>query len=168
MAQLDSASFALATRILTTASQLTLATVRSDGSPHASTVNFASEDFILYAAIAIDGGKAHDLNRDRRVALTVNAPFGSWSEIQGLSIDGIAAFIQDPAELALASVLLLQKLPAFETIVTEPATLPWPGMLFIRITPLRLAMLDYTRGFGHTESFDLREQRGELGKPASV
>jgi hypothetical protein len=31
-------------------------------------------------------------------------------------------------------------------------------MLFIRITPERFALLDYTKGFGHTETFDARRQ----------
>jgi nitroimidazol reductase NimA-like FMN-containing flavoprotein (pyridoxamine 5'-phosphate oxidase superfamily) len=157
MQQLDSTTLELAAKILGAARELTLATVRADGSPHASTVNFACEDLIIYAAISIDGGKAHDLGRDARVALTVNAPYDTWSEIQGMSIDGRAAFITEPAELSFASALLLRKLPDYARIIAEPENLPWPGMLFIRITPERLALLDYTRGFGHTDTFDLRE-----------
>jgi hypothetical protein len=157
MQQLDSTTLELAAKILGAARELTLATVRADGSPHASTVNFACEDLIIYAAISIDGGKAHDLSRDARVALTVNAPYDNWSEIQGMSIDGRAAFITEPAELSFASALLLRKLPDYARIIAEPAVLPWPGMLLIRITPERLALLDYTRGFGHTDRFELRE-----------
>jgi hypothetical protein len=161
MHQLNSDEYALALKILAVANELTLATIRSDGSPHASTVNFACDDLIFYAAISIDGGKAHDLGGDGRVALTVNAPYDHWSTIQGMSIEGRAAFITDPAELKFASALLLQKLEDYGRIIAEPDVLPWPGMLFIRITPQRLALLDYTRGFGHTASFDLREQDAE-------
>jgi hypothetical protein len=156
MQQLDSENYELASTILDAASELTLATVRGDGSPHASTVNFACDGLTIYAAISIDGGKAHDLSGDARVALTVNAPYDRWSDIQGMSIDGRAAFITDPAELSFAGALLLRKLPDYARIIADPQILPWPGMLFIRITAERLALLDYTRGFGHTESFDLR------------
>ncbi len=155
MQKIESQHTDLAMRIFSAANELTLATVRSDGSPHASTVNFACEEMRLYAAISIDGGKAHELHNDTRVSLTVNAPYASWSEIQGLSIDGHAAFITDPAELSLASALLLQKLPEYGRIIADPYILPWPGMIFIRILPQKLRLLDYTRGFGHTESFDL-------------
>jgi hypothetical protein len=161
MQQLDSTNFELATKVLGAATELTLATVRADGSPHASTVNFACEGIVLYAAISIDGGKAHDLNGDDRVALTVNTPYHDWTDIQGMSIDGHAVFIQDPTELSFASALLLQKLPGYARIIDQPEVHPWPGMLFIRITPERIAMLDYTRGFGHTESFDLRQPDAE-------
>lgn len=161
MQQLNSANFELATTILGAANELTLATVGADGSPHASTVNFASDGLTLYAAISIDGGKAHDLNGEGRVALTVNAPYHDWSDIQGMSIEGRAVFIQDPTELSFASALLLHKLPGYARIIQQPVVLPWPGMLFIRIAPDRLALLDYTRGFGHTESFDLGQQDAE-------
>lgn len=161
MEQLDSNNFELATTIFARANELTLATVRGDGSPHASTVNFAGDGLVLYAAISIDGGKAHDLSGDDRIALTVHAPYDDWSGIQGMSIDGRAAFITDPTELSFASALLLQKLPGYARIIAQPNVLPWPGMLFIRITPERLSLLDYTKGFGHTESFDLRKTDAE-------
>jgi hypothetical protein len=131
----------LATTILGRANELTLATVCRDGSPHASTVNFACDGLLLYAAISIDGGRAHDLNDEGRVALTLNAPYGVWSDIQGMSIEGGAAFITDPTELSFASALLLQKLPDYARIVAEPQAPPWPGTLFIRITAERLALL---------------------------
>jgi hypothetical protein len=115
----------------------------------------------LYAAISIDGSKAHDLNGEGRVALTVNAPYENWSEIQGMSMDGRAAFITNPQELSFASALLLHKLPDYARIIAQPEVHPWPGLLFIRIMPERLVLLDYTRGFGHSEWFDLRTENAE-------
>ena len=158
MNRLDTASFELASTILANAADMTLATVRADGAPHATTISFASEAMTLYAAIALDSHKAHDIRRDGRVALTVNAPYRDWNEIQGLSIDAVATMIDAPAELALASSLLLRKLPGYAALIAEPAVLPWPGMLFIRITPVTLTLLDYTQRFGHSEQFDLRAQ----------
>ena len=163
MNQLDHHSHTLALSILARASDLTLATLRHDGSPHASTVNFASDDLTLYVAIALDSHKAHDVREHGQVALTVNAPYSNWHEIQGMSIDARAALVTDPAELELASSLLMRKLPAFAELISDPGTLPWPGMLFLRIEPLAIQLLDYTRSFGHTESFELRER-----VPASV
>ena len=96
----DSTAAALIDRILTGAADLTLATLRADGSPHASTVNFAHSGWQLYTAISLDSGKAHDINHDHRVALTVNLPYSDWHDIQGLAIDGEAAFVTDPQELA--------------------------------------------------------------------
>ena len=150
---LNHSSYKLACSILAGATEMTLATIRADGSPHATTVSFASDGLLLYAAIAIDSHKAHDIREDGRVALTVNAPFRNWNEIQGLSIDATAAMIDREHEQAAASVLLLQKLPAYGKLVGASPDVPWPGMLFIRIVPRALVLLDYTQRFGHSEQF---------------
>lgn len=158
MKQLDADSAALVERILAGTADLTLATLRVDGSPHASTVNFVHQGLQLYAAISIDSGKAHDVGHDSRVALTINLPYVNWSAIQGLAIDGNAAFVSDLQELAAASALLRKKQPAFNQLIANPDVLPWPGMLFLRITPRALALLDYTKGYGHTTYFDLASE----------
>ena len=155
MAALDIPTAALIDHIFKDAADLTLATLRADGSPHASTVNFVHHGLTLYTAISLDSGKAHDIHHDRRVALTVNLPYTDWAEIQGVSIDGTAAFVTDPAELALASSLLISKLPAYNRIIGRPDIVPWPGTLFVRITPHALTLLDYTLGYGHTRQIAL-------------
>lgn len=121
MAQMDGEIIELETQIRAAANELTLATVHGDGSRHASTMNFASDELVLDAAISIDGGKVHDLCGDDRTALTVNAPCERWNDSG------------------------------------TPHILPQPGMLFM-ITPERLGLIDYTRGFGPTGIFDLRQQ----------
>lgn len=152
---LDRASFELACNILAGTNEMTLATVRADGAPHATTVSFASDGLVLFAAIAIDSHKAHDIREGGRVSLTVNAPFKEWNQIQGLSIDGVAAMIDWPRGQLQASALLLKKLPAYGALVGQAPPLPWPGMLFIRIVPHALILLDYTQRFGHSTRFEV-------------
>lgn len=150
---LDPASFELARSILASTNEMTIATLRLDGSPHASTVSFASDGLELFAAIAIDSHKAHDIREDGRVSLTVNAPFRNWNEILGLSIDGVASMIDWPRGQVAASALLLKKLPAYVSLVGATPSIPWPGSLFIRIVPKTLMLLDYTKRFGHSTRF---------------
>lgn len=152
---LDQASYKLACFILAGANEMTIATLRADGSPHASTVSFASDGLVLYAAIAIDSHKAHDIREDGRISLTVNAPFKNWNEIQGLSLDGVASMVDWPRGQEQASALLLKKLPAYVAVTGRSPSVPWPGMLFIRIVPTALTLLDYTRHFGHSTHFKL-------------
>lgn len=154
---LDQASFKLACTILAGTNDMTIATLRADGSPHASTVSFASDGLVLFAAIAIDSHKSHDIREDGRVSLTVNAPFGNWNEIQGLAIDGVASMIDWPRGQEVASALLLKKLPAYVTLVGPSPCVPWPGMLFIRIVPTALTLLDYTKRFGHSTHFQVSD-----------
>jgi len=152
---LDHASFALTCSILASANDMTIATLREDGSPHASTVSFASDGLVLFAAIAIDSHKAHEIREDGRVSLTVNTPSKNWNEIQGLSIDGIASMIDWPRGQEEASALLLKKLPGYAALVGKSPKLPWPGMLFVRIVPTALTLLDYTKRFGHSAQFEV-------------
>lgn len=155
MNELDTKSYQLTCAILASANEMTLATIGPGGWPQASTVSFASDGIVLYAAIAIDSHKAHAIRQDGRVSLTVNAPFRNWHEIQGLSINGLASMIEGPLEQSAASALLLQKLPAYVALVGDAPPCPWPGMLFIRIDPVLLTLLDYTQRFGHSEQFEL-------------
>ncbi|MEO7496404.1 MAG: pyridoxamine 5'-phosphate oxidase family protein [Massilia sp.] len=145
----------LALSILERSADLTLATIRADGTPHASTVSFAHDGLLLYAAIAIDSHKAHDIHLNPRVALTVNAPYRDWNEIQGLSIDATASMLDEPLESRRASELLLAKFPQYAGVVADTTSLPWPGMLFIRFAPRVVSVLDYTVRFGHLETFEV-------------
>jgi hypothetical protein len=155
MQTMDLASTALAQHILDHASELTLASIRPDGHPHASTASFAHQGMLIYVTIAIDSQKAHNIAQNNRVALTVNAPYELWTEIQGLSIEASATLVTDIYELVLIGDLLLAKYPEYAKIISTPQIRPWPGMLFVRVTPLTLTLLDYTRGFGHSSSFSL-------------
>lgn len=97
------------------------------------------------------------------MALTVNLPYKTWSDIQGLAIDGSAAFVTDLQELAAVADLMRRKLPAYDTIIYRPDVLPWPGMLFMRISVGDLALFDYTCGYGHTSQFRYDEAQAEAG-----
>lgn len=155
MKQLDSHHRRLALGILARARDLTLASRRHDGAPHATTISFASDELVMYAAIGIDSQKAHNIRDDARVALTVNAPYQDWNQIQGLSIDGMAEIVSDPDQVRRASELLLARFPQYAQLIADTDTVPWPGLLYIRIVPHNVSVLDYTAGFGHVRHFTL-------------
>jgi hypothetical protein len=154
---LDHASYSLACAILASTDEMTIATLRPDGAPHATTVSFASDGLILFAAIAIDSYKAYEIRQDERVSLTVNKPFKHWNEIQGLSIDGAASMVDWPRGQDEASSALLKKLPEYVKLVGKTPRVPWPGMVFIRIVPTALMLLDYTKRFGYSTHFKVTD-----------
>lgn len=130
------------------AHDLTLATVREDGYPQATTVTYAHDGLTLYAGIGSHSQKAHNIRRDAKVSLTINLPYRQWGEIRGLSMSGLAQVLEDPAEIAHARDCLVRRFPQ----VAE-----WGGpdmareVVFLRITPQVISVLDYSKGFGHTE-----------------
>jgi len=139
--------------ILSAGRELVLASIRPDGTPHATTLSYVNEGLKIYCAISLDSQKAHDIRHDAHVAYVVNSPYRSWAEIRGVSVDAQATMLNQSAELELASALLLRKYPEFSDVISDTRTLPWPGVLFISLQPNFISLLDYAQGFGHTEHY---------------
>jgi nitroimidazol reductase NimA-like FMN-containing flavoprotein (pyridoxamine 5'-phosphate oxidase superfamily) len=58
---------------------MTIATLRPDGWPQATTVGYANEDLTLYFLCGLESQKAKNLARDDRVSLTIDhARRRSW------------------------------------------------------------------------------------------
>jgi hypothetical protein len=142
--------------ILSEANDLTIATVREDGFPQATTVSFASEDLDIYFGTAATSQKSYNLSRDNRVSLTINLPYANWGEIRGLSASARAERLTDPGEVEKAGRLLSEKFPQG---IAEYASDVLDGIAFFRVRPEVVSLLDYRKGFGHTELIELRGGR---------
>lgn len=131
---------------------LTIATNRADGWPQATTVSFVNDGLLIYFGVGSDSQKATNIARDRRVSVTVNAPYSKWSEIRGLSIAADAAFVTDPAELGRAGALMMKR---FGGQLGQIASIDMEHTKVVRLRPLVISLLDYSKGFGHTELIEL-------------
>jgi nitroimidazol reductase NimA-like FMN-containing flavoprotein (pyridoxamine 5'-phosphate oxidase superfamily) len=60
--------------ILDDANDMTIATVREDGYPQATTVSYVNDGLAIYFGCAANSQKAKNLARDSKVSLTVNYP----------------------------------------------------------------------------------------------
>jgi len=127
---------------------MTLATVRPDGWPQATTVAYAAEGFDLYFACDPAGQKVANLGTCDKVSATVDREQADWNQIRGLSLGGTARVLADPAERRHAQARLRAKFPQWdETPSPEDPAL----IAFVQVTPKVFSLLDYRRGFGHTE-----------------
>jgi len=133
--------------ILDDANDMTIATVREDGYPRATTVSYVTDGLMIYFGCAANSQKAKNLARDSKVSLTVNLPYTSWNDIRGLSIGGRAERITNPQEVAQASQLMFEKFPQIARYA--PAELE--DIVLFRVTPEVISVLDYRKGFGHTD-----------------
>jgi nitroimidazol reductase NimA-like FMN-containing flavoprotein (pyridoxamine 5'-phosphate oxidase superfamily) len=77
--------------ILNEANDMTIATVREDGYPQATTVSYVNDGLTIYFGCAAESQKAKNIARNPKISLTVNLPYASWDEIRGLSVGGKAA-----------------------------------------------------------------------------
>ena len=134
--------------VLDTAQDLTLATIRPDGYPQATTVSFAHDGMLLYIGIGRHSQKAENIRRNDKVSLTINLPYHDWREIRGLSMSATAELLDDREQAALAASCLERRFPA----VAE-----WGGpdmgreVVFLRIRPQMVSVIDYSKGFGHAD-----------------
>ena len=133
--------------ILGDANDMTIATVREDGYPQATTVSYANDGLTIYFGCAANSQKAKNLARDNKVSVTVNLPYSSWAEIRGLSIGGKAELITDPQQMDQVSQLMFEKFPQIAGYA--PAELE--EIALYRVTPEIISVLDYRKGFGHTD-----------------
>jgi nitroimidazol reductase NimA-like FMN-containing flavoprotein (pyridoxamine 5'-phosphate oxidase superfamily) len=128
---------------------MTVATVRPDGWPQATTVGYANEGLTLFFLCGIQSQKAANLARDDRVSLTIDHDTPQVMEITGLSMAARAHAVVDTAEAEKVLRLLMLKYP-------EQASLPLPmpkpvDVRIFRVTPIVISVLDYTKGFAHTD-----------------
>ena len=138
--------------ILDDASDMTIATVREDGYPQATTVSYVNNGLNIYFGCAANSQKAKNIARDSKVSLTVNLPYTSWNDIRGLSIGGRAERITNPQEVAQASQLMFEKFPQIARYA--PAELE--DIVLFRVTPEVISVLDYRKAFGHSDLVKLR------------
>ena len=128
---------------------MTIATLRSDGWPQATTVGYANEGLTLYFLCGLDSQKARNLARDDRVSLTIDHDTEQVMGITGRSMAAHAQTVKDPAEGEKILRLLTQKYPEQNSF---PVPMPKPTEVrLFRVTPAVISVLDYSKGFGHTD-----------------
>jgi PPOX class probable F420-dependent enzyme len=135
-------------RLLARHRKMTIATLRPDGWPQATTVGYGNDDLTIYFLCGPDSQKAANLERDDRVSLTIDDDTGQVMAIEGLSMAARARVVTDPSEAEKALRLMIQRYPPQEI----PLPMPNAAELRIfRVTPTVISVLDYSRGFGHTD-----------------
>jgi nitroimidazol reductase NimA-like FMN-containing flavoprotein (pyridoxamine 5'-phosphate oxidase superfamily) len=128
---------------------MTIATLRPDGWPQATTVGYVSEGLTLYFLCGLKSQKAINLVRDDRVSLTIDHDASQIMEIAGLSMAARAQAVVDRAEADKVLLMLPLKYPEQ---VSLPGPMPTPEQVRIfRVTPTVISVLDYSQGFGHTD-----------------
>ncbi|MBV8736147.1 MAG: pyridoxamine 5'-phosphate oxidase family protein [Alphaproteobacteria bacterium] len=126
---------------------MTVATNRPDGWPQATTVGYVNNGLTIYFLCSPDSQKPANLARDSRISLTIDHDVSDPMAITGLSIAAEAQRVTDPTEAAKALKLLATRYP-------EYAAFPMPkpeDIAVFRVHPRVISVLDYAKGFGHTD-----------------
>ena len=152
---------ALILRLLDEHRVMTIATNRPDGWPQATVVGYVNDGYLLYCFVARNAQKYANIMRDPRVSIAIGSDAADPMAIKGLSLAGLASEVTDRSEFDDISKLRLQRYPEYLTLpppassddaLTRVAPEISPGRIaLLRIAPEVISVLDYTKGFGHSD-----------------
>jgi hypothetical protein len=124
-------------------------------------VGYVNDGFLLYCFVTRDTQKYTNISRDPRVSITIGTDDPKPLDIKGLSLAGMASVVADRSEFDYVSRLRLERYPEYaalwvpasdgdplQRIAPRPA---WSGVVLVRIEPRIISVLDYSKGFGHTD-----------------
>lgn len=145
---------------------MTLATVRPDGWPQATTVGYVNEGLTLYFLCGLQSQKAMNLAKDDRVSLTIDHDTPDVMAITGLSMAAHATPVTDRGEAEKVLRMLPLKYPDAPPL---PMKMPTPDEVrLFRVEPMVISLLDYSKGFGHTELVTVTEPVAEIAETANA
>ena len=133
--------------ILAGAFDMTIATVRPDGFPQATTVGYVNDGVTVYFGTSADSQKARNIALCDKVSLTVTQPYDRWDKILALSMGGHAHRVVDAKEMARVGALILKKFPQGADFGPDEAD----SIAIFAVQPIVISVLDYRQSFGHTE-----------------
>lgn len=126
---------------------MTIATLRPDGWPQATMVNYANDGLLLYFIISRDSQKYANIDRDSRVSIVIGRDFDDPAEIKALSIAANASEVRDPSQREQAIRLVLKRHPALAKIGGPDLAHSAVMRAYCSI----VTILDYSKGFGHAD-----------------
>jgi hypothetical protein len=123
-------------------------------------VGYVNDTFLIYCFVAANSQKHANILRDPRVSASIGSDAPRPLDIKGLSLAGIACAVEDQEEFDHVARLRLQRYPEYASLpppVLRQGALqrigpqPAPGVVLIRIAPEIISVLDYSKGFGHSD-----------------
>lgn len=128
---------------------MTVATLRSDGWPQATTVGYVNDGMTLYFLCGPESQKAENLARDDRVSLTIDEDTANLASIVGLSMAAHAVSVTDKSEVEKVLRMMPKKYPEAGAL---PVDMPSAeDVRIFKLTPTVISVLDYSKGFGHAD-----------------
>ena len=130
---------------------MTIATLRPDGWPRATTAGDVKEGLTVWFLCGLESQKARNLAHDNRVSITIDHDTPNIMSITGLSMAARAHRVSDRAEAEKVIRMLPLKYPDAPP-ATAQMKMPAPEeVVLFRVVPEIIPVLDYAKGFAHTD-----------------
>ena len=140
-----------ALQILDTRRIMAVSTVRPDGWPQTTIVGYANLGFTVYFLIFRASQKFANIQRDDRISIAVGGEPTDLDLLKAVYAGAHASEVAEPAEREIAWQILANRHPnlaAFE-LPDRSAT------ALMRAECRYVSVLDYSKGFGHTEALTI-------------
>jgi len=130
---------------------MTIATLRPDGWPQATTVGYVNEGLTLWFLCGLESQKARNIAHDNRVSITIDHDTPDIMSITGLSMAARAHRVSGRVEAEKVLRMLPLKYPDAPPSRAQ-MKMPTPEEVALyRVFPEVISVLDYTMGFAHTD-----------------
>jgi nitroimidazol reductase NimA-like FMN-containing flavoprotein (pyridoxamine 5'-phosphate oxidase superfamily) len=144
--RMDEALRAIIINLLSQHNIMTLATVRPDGFPQATTVYYVNDGLTLYFATDPASQKAGNIKLNNKVSVAIASETQNANKLKALSLSGIAAKVTNPSHVHHAQLSLFKAVPQAKRFSpTDSAQL-----IVYSITPIVMSLVDYAAGYGKT------------------
>lgn len=130
---------------------MTIATIREDGFPQATTVSYVNDGITVFFLTPTNSQKVANLSRNNKVSVTINRAYDNWNEIEGLSMGALAVRILDSAEIEKVGNMILSKFPEAKNFAKDDVG----DLALFRLDPIVISLLDYKKGFGYATLIEL-------------
>jgi general stress protein 26 len=147
---------------------MTIATNRPDGWPQATMVGYVNDGFLLYCFVARNAQKYANILRDPRISIAIGSDAPNPVDIKGLSLAAKATEVTDASEFDYAAKLRLKRYPEYAALPRPTSKAdallrispqpPRADIALLRIAPEIISVLDYAKGFGHSDLVTFSER----------
>jgi hypothetical protein len=126
---------------------MTVATLRPDGWPQATTVSYVREDMILYFLISRTSQKFKNLQTDDRISIAIGTEALIPVLIVGVSMAARAIECRDEPYRSEMLAKLSERHPGY----FDAKTLDMGASALFRALPEIISIVDFSQGLGHTD-----------------
>lgn len=125
---------------------MTLATIRPDGYPQATTVNYVNDNLTIYFATDPASQKSANIQLNSKVSIAIASETENAYKLRGLSLSGNANRVGERKRAQELCLRLFKKLPQVKRLAPEDPD----DLAVYAVTPVAISLVDYASGYGKT------------------
>jgi general stress protein 26 len=130
---------------------MTLATIRPDGYPQATTLNYVNDGLTLHFATDASSQKVGNIKLNNKVSVAIASETEDFYKLSGLSMSGVAARIREKEMAEEICTRLFCRMPQSKRFVPQDTK----QLAIFSVTPVAISLVDYASGFGTSYLLEL-------------